>query len=845
MVFDFDKRIIVWDEIQMNMAAQDLAATSITTKQVILDANYDMPKLEAMVPDHLHPEEQLQLLQLIRRYHGVFEGQSAVPFAARPYPIPEIHLAATKREINRLVSVGVLEPTKTSPWGSPTFITPKKDGTVRLVSDFRRLNKMIERHPFSLPNIQHIMRSMTKPMFKTAFDLVMGYYARVLDHGSRDCTAIVLPFGKYRYCRLPMGIVSAPDEFQAVMNLIVGDLDFVKCYLDDLLVVSNSFSEHLEHLDIVLSRFLQYGMVVNGRKTFFCAKTLDYLGFHITDDGICPMNNKVEAILRLSEPKTRRELRRFVGMVNYYRDLWPRRAHLCAPLTALTSDKQPFKWSEEAIRAFIAIKAMIAREAMLVYPDSAYLSSFTLMHRNINLRNYASNKLELLAIKEVLSEFRNVLLGRDITIYTDHLNFTHETFNEPTLLRWRLKIEEFAPRFVYLKGENNIVADALSRLKTNEDSDVMGAIFDLNSDELFCLDLKTIHHYQQQDDGLSAANNKEISGYDLKVSSKGQILIPPPLRRPIITTYHEWLVHPGATLLKATIRQVFRWPRMEPEIDQFVNSCDTCKQKYPTKKYGLIPPKMITTQPWAEIAEDLIGPFGSQKFRAITIIDTATRLLEMAPILTPDSYQAAKLIDQLWFCRYPRPQRCVFDQGSEFKLEFLEMLKCYGITPVPTTSKNPTANSIIERIHLVIGNKMRLEQITNADEWEEFCSTCIFATRATFHSTLQTSPGALTFGRNMLFDFANTTNVITAHKRHVTKMLKDNLRENKNRIPHEYVPGDMVRINLSADKDKRSKMSPATTGPFKVVATRPNGTVTIDRGKFLELINIRRLLPVK
>ncbi|KAH9173145.1 hypothetical protein AeNC1_017732 [Aphanomyces euteiches] len=97
----------------------------------------------------------------------------------------------------------------------------------------------------------------------------------------------------------------------------------------------------------------------------------------------------------------------------------------------------------------------------------------------------------------------------------------------------------------------------------------------------------------------------------------------------------------------------------------------------------------------------------------------------------------------------------------------------------------------------------------------------------------------------MLFDFANTTNVITAHKPHVTKMLKDNLRENKNRIPHEYVPGNMVRINLSADKDKRSKMSPATIGPFKVVATRPNGTVTIDRGKFLDLINIRRLLPDK
>ncbi|KAH9133249.1 hypothetical protein AeRB84_020638 [Aphanomyces euteiches] len=158
---------------------------------------------------------------------------------------------------------------------------------------------------------------------------------------------------------------------------------------------------------------------------------------------------------------------------------------------------------------------MIARETMLVYPDfslplvihtdaSKYQLGAVISQNNGPLtfwsrklspiqRNYAANKLELLAIKEVLSEFRNVLLGRDITICTDHLNFTHETFNEPTLLRWRLKIEEFAPRFVYLKGENNIVADALSRLKTNEDSDVMGAIFDLNSDELFCLDLKTIH----------------------------------------------------------------------------------------------------------------------------------------------------------------------------------------------------------------------------------------------------------------------------------------------------------------------------------------------------------------
>jgi hypothetical protein len=227
--------------------------------------------------------------------------------------------------------------------------------------------------------------------------------------------------------------------------------------------------------------------------------------------------------------------------------------------------------------------------------------------------------------------------------------------------------------------------------------------------------------------------------------------------------------------------------------------------------------------------------------RAITIIDTTTRLLEMANVTNASSLEAAQHLDRLWLCRYPRPRQCVFDQGSEFKLEFLELLESYGIHPIPTTTKNPTANAIVERIHLVIGNKMRTQEFTSVTEWDEFCSAVVFATRASFHSTTQISPGAAAFGRNMFFDFAHSTDWLMVHQKNIERIKKDNTRENQSRIAHNYQPGDKVRINMSTTL--QSKLSPASIGPFEIVAVRPNGIVIIDRGKFLESISIRRLLP--
>ncbi|KAE9036993.1 hypothetical protein PR003_g17257 [Phytophthora rubi] len=148
----------------------------------------------------------------------------------------------------------------------------------------------------------------------------MGYYARELAVSSRQPTAIVFPFGKFVFARLPMGVATAP-EFQAVMNRCLGDFDFCWVYLDDLLILPSSFEEHVQHMRIVLQRLHDNGLTIHPIKSKIGATAVKYLGYVISCDGVSPMHSKVDAIQRIVPPQNRRELRRFVGMVNYYRDV--------------------------------------------------------------------------------------------------------------------------------------------------------------------------------------------------------------------------------------------------------------------------------------------------------------------------------------------------------------------------------------------------------------------------------------------------------------------------------------------------------------------------------------------
>jgi Reverse transcriptase (RNA-dependent DNA polymerase) len=241
-------------------------------------------------------------------------------------------------EVEWLVEVGVLKQVNRSEWAAPTFIIPKKDGSIRFISNFCELNIRIRRKPFPIPKIQDMLLKLEGFKYDTSLDLNMGYYRIELSpHSKRLCT-IILPWGKYEYQCLPMGLCNSPDIFQEKMSTLMQDLEYVRAYIDDLLIITHgSFGEHIDKLKVVLGRLRDAGLKVNAKKSFFAREELEYLGYWITRKGIKPTLSKVKAIGAIEAPQTKKQLRRFIRMVNYYRDMWGKRSEILAPLASLTS----------------------------------------------------------------------------------------------------------------------------------------------------------------------------------------------------------------------------------------------------------------------------------------------------------------------------------------------------------------------------------------------------------------------------------------------------------------------------------------------------------------------------
>jgi hypothetical protein len=165
------------------------------------------------------------------------------------------------------VDIGVITPDVNSPWASPCFIIPKKDGTVRFLTDFRRLNTQLERGSYPIPKISTLLQRIPKFTMVSSLDMSMGYYSTVLEDSSLKCTAFVVPWGKYQNLRLPMGMSTAPDEFQARMQALLVELPFLRVYLDDILVLTEtSFSSHIKEFEQVFIRLKSEGLQCNAPK---------------------------------------------------------------------------------------------------------------------------------------------------------------------------------------------------------------------------------------------------------------------------------------------------------------------------------------------------------------------------------------------------------------------------------------------------------------------------------------------------------------------------------------------------------------------------------------------------
>jgi hypothetical protein len=396
--------------------------------------------------------------------------------------------------------------------------------------------------------------------------MVMGYHQIEVAEQDRAKKAFSTKEGHWEYKRLPFGLKTAPATFQRMMNVVLSGLTGSRCFvfLDDIVVYARSLAEHDSKLREVFDRLRENNLKLKPEKCEFLRKEISYLGHVISENGVLPERTKTKVIEEYPTPQTVKQLRRFLGLMSYYRRFVQNFSHLAAPLHRLLKKDVAYEWTSEHEQAFQTLKGKLITPPILKYPDfdqpfilttdasgeglGAVLSqgeitkdrpvAFASRTLNQAEKNYSVTEKELLAIVWGMRYFRPYLYGRKFTVVTDHKPLTWiMNVKDPgsRLLRWRIKLEEYDYDVVYRKGALNTNADALSRVNS------------LTSEK--------------------GAPEK-----------KRECVIDEETKTAILYEYHYSPMggHRGMNKTFWEIRKRYEWPNMKRDVENYVRRCKSC-----------------------------------------------------------------------------------------------------------------------------------------------------------------------------------------------------------------------------------------------------------------------------
>lgn len=421
------------------------------------------------------------------------------PIYTKQYRLPHAQKSELDKQIKNMLDTGIIEEAR-SPWSSPLLLVPKKldsnnEKKWRVVIDYRKLNNQIQDDKFPLPNINEILDSLSGAIYFTHLDLYQGFFQTKLHKDSRPCTAFTTGKNQYQMTRMPMGLKSSPNNFSRMMTIAMSGLNYDKCliYQDDLIVIGRSLNSHNTNLMDVFGRLRSVNLKLNPPKCNFLQKQVLYLGHIISKDGIQPDSEKIKVLVNYPRPQSVDDVKRFVAFANYYRKFIPNFAEIALPLNRMSRKNATYCWSSECEKSFQKLKLALTTPPVLQYPDFSENNEFVLQtdasgqaigsvlcnsdgrpvayaSRTLNKAeiNYPTIEKELLAIVWSVKYFRPYLYGRRFKIQTDHRPLIYLFgMRDPSsrLLKFRLQLEEYNFTVEYLKGKNNSVADALSRIR--------------------------------------------------------------------------------------------------------------------------------------------------------------------------------------------------------------------------------------------------------------------------------------------------------------------------------------------------------------------------------------------
>lgn len=448
----------------------------------------------------------------------------STPFKHRARPIHPQDIDAVRKHLQELLEAGVIRESE-SPFASPIVVVRKKDGTVRLCIDFRKLNSQTIKDAYALPNLEEVFSTLTGSKWFSVLDLKSGFYQIGMEEADKCKTAFVCPLGFWEFNRMPQGITNAPSTFQRLMERCMGDLNRkqVLVFIDDLIVFSKTLEEHESRLLQVLNRLKEYGLKLSPEKCRFFQTSVRYLGHIVSQDGVETDPAKVETLKTWPKPTNLKELRSFLGFAGYYRRFVRDYSQIIKPLTDLTAGYPPLRksgikkpkdggyfnpkeefgdrWTQDCQSAFDSIIGKLTSTPVLGFanPKLPYvlhtdasttgLGAALYQEQEGQMRviafasrgltkgesRYPAHKLEFLALKwAVTSKFSDYLYGVEFTVVTDSNPLTYILTSaklDATSYRWLSSLSTFNFKLQYRAGSQNQDADGLSRRPHGEPLD--------------------------------------------------------------------------------------------------------------------------------------------------------------------------------------------------------------------------------------------------------------------------------------------------------------------------------------------------------------------------------------
>jgi hypothetical protein len=340
--------------------------------------------LLAVVPDPHHP----LLDELLCQHEAVFDTPRGLPparpydhrihllpetapVAVRPYRYPQMQKGELERQCAAMLEQGIIRPS-TSPFSAPVLLVKKADGSWRFCIDYRALNNRTSKDKFPIPVVDELLDELHRAKYFTKLDLRSGYHQVRMHPANIEKTAFRTHHGHFEFLVMPFGLSNAPATFQALMNDMLHPFlrRFVLVFFDDILIYSTSWSEHLQHVDLVLITLRAHGLFLKRSKCSFGTPSVAYLDHVISADGVAMDSDKVAAIASWPLLRSPRGVRGFLGLARYYRKFIRDFGSIAALLTRLLR-KEAFVWTAEANEAFAALKRVLSSAPVLQMPDFA------------------------------------------------------------------------------------------------------------------------------------------------------------------------------------------------------------------------------------------------------------------------------------------------------------------------------------------------------------------------------------------------------------------------------------------------------------------------------------------